>query len=96
MKGEGTVDHSAIIRWFKKSCSGYKMLNNQERLGRPKTIDSEAMLQDKEANLANSNQRVSGELEISQSNVACQFHNLTQSIHSSKIVPHVNKILQNL
>ena len=44
-KGEGTVDHTTITRWFKKFCSGCKNLDDQTRSGRPKTVDSEAMLQ---------------------------------------------------
>ena len=44
-KGEGTVDHCTVTRWFKKICLGYKNLNNQQRLGRLKSMDSEAVLQ---------------------------------------------------
>ena len=33
-KGEGTVDHCTVIRWFKKFCLGCKFLDNQARSGR--------------------------------------------------------------
>ena len=36
-KGEATVDHSTLTRWFRKFCSGCKNLDNWARLGRPKT-----------------------------------------------------------
>ena len=45
MKDESTVEHSTISKWFKKFCSGYKNIDNQAYLGKPKTLDSEAMLQ---------------------------------------------------
>ena len=53
-KDEGAIDHSIVIRWFKKFHSGCKNLDNQTRSGRSKTVDS--MLQ---ANLESSTQRVS-------------------------------------
>ena len=53
VKGEGTVDHSTVFAWV-------------ERLGKPKTVDSETVLQNIMANLANSTQKVSGKFNISQ------------------------------
>ena len=81
MKGEGAVDHSTVTRWFKKFCSSCKN-DDQEKAGRPKTIDSKAMLQAIEANLLSSTGRVSGKLSISQSSVVYHFHNLNKSIQS--------------
>ena len=44
--------------------SNFKNLNDQARSSRPETVDSEAMLQETEANLASSTWRVSGELTV--------------------------------
>ena len=48
------------------------------------------------ANLASYALRVSGKIRISQSSVVCLFHDFDKSIRSSQIVPHENKILQNI
>ena len=45
-KGESWVDHSAVIKWFKKLfCSSWKNLDNWARSGGPKSVDSEAEVQ---------------------------------------------------
>ena len=95
VKGESAVDHSTVTGWFKKFHSGCKNLNKQARSGGPKTVDSKAIFEDIEPNLANSTWRVSGKFSISQSSVVHHLHNLSKSLHSSQIVPHVTKILQN-
>ena len=53
-KSEGAIDHRTVIRWPKKYCLGCKTLDNQTRPGRPKTVDSGAVLQDIEPNLVSS------------------------------------------
>ena len=50
-KGEGAVDHS---RWLNKFCLSCQNLDLQARSGRLKSVDSEAVFQVLEANLANS------------------------------------------
>ena len=65
VKDEGAVDHSTVIRWFNKFCSGYKKLNDQVRSSRPKDEDSKAMLQAIMTNLASSTPRVPDEFDIS-------------------------------
>ena len=55
-KDDGAVDYSVVTRWVKKFCTGCKNLNDQARSGRPKTTESEAMLQAIEANPASSPQ----------------------------------------
>ena len=50
-KGEGAVDHNTVTRWFKKFHSGCKNINDQISLGKPKTMDSKALLLAIEANL---------------------------------------------
>ena len=79
-KGESSVDYSAVSRWLKKFHLGCKNLDEQAKSGRPKTVDSEALLQVIEANPASYTQRVSGELSISQSTVVCCLHNFSKSI----------------
>ena len=49
VKGKGTVDHSTVTRWFKKFCSDYKNLNNQERSGRLKSMALDTLFQAREA-----------------------------------------------
>ena len=51
-KSEGTADHCTVTRWLKKFRSGCK--NHQARSSRPKTVDSEAVLQVIEENPMNS------------------------------------------
>ena len=96
-KGEGAVDHSTVTRWFEKCCSGCKNLNKQASSGKPKTMNSEAILQAIEASLVGSTYRVSGKFIIVQSNVICHLHNL--STRSCRIVSHVpskyNKIFDS-
>ena len=46
-KSECAVEHSAVTRWVEKFCLGCKNLNSQTRSGRPKTMDSKAMLKDR-------------------------------------------------
>ena len=44
--------------------------------GQPKSVDSEAMFQSKEANPTSNTQRLSGEIGILQSNVVSYLHDL--------------------
>ena len=62
-KCESTLDHNTW--YFKKFYSEYKNLDDQAKLGRPKTMDSGAMLQAIEVNLSFSTQRVLSKLSIS-------------------------------
>ena len=41
VKVESAVDSSTITRWLKKFCLNCKNIDNQARLGRPKTMDSD-------------------------------------------------------
>ena len=45
MKGEGSVHHSTVTRWFKKFCLGHQDLDDQAGSGRPKTENFKAVLQ---------------------------------------------------
>ena len=51
MKDEGAVDHNTVSRGFKKCHLSCKNSNNQAISSRPKTADSEAVVQAIEANL---------------------------------------------
>ena len=62
-KGESAVDLTRVIRGEKKFCWGDKKLNDHEKSDWPKTMNSEAELQVREANLVT---RVSGKLSILQ------------------------------
>ena len=44
-KSEGDVYYRIVTRWFKKSWSVCKNLEDQTKLGRLETVDSEALLQ---------------------------------------------------
>ena len=91
VKRESTVDHITVIRWFKKFSLGCKNLHDQARPGRAQTIDSKAILQTIEANMASSTWRVSGKLDISQFSVIHHLHNLGKSIKNCQIVSCVNQ-----
>ena len=58
------IDHKTVTRRFKKFFLGYKNLNleNQIKLSRSNSLDSEAVPQIIEANLARNPWRVSGKL----------------------------------
>ena len=57
-KGEGTVNHSTVTRWFQNFC-----LEDLVESCRPETMDSKAMLQAIDANPASNTQNVSLGLE---------------------------------
>ena len=42
-KDEGAVNHNTVNKWYKKLRSDCKNLDDQARLGRPKSIDSEVL-----------------------------------------------------
>ena len=50
VEDEGTVNHSTINGWLKKFLSSSKILNDQEKSGRPKSVNSNAVLQAVETN----------------------------------------------
>ena len=81
VKSEGIDDHSTVTRWLQNfTHSVCKNLDDQTRSGRPKNIDSEAVLKAIETNLASSTQRVSGKLVISLSHMVHHLRDLSKSI----------------
>ena len=56
-----------------------------QQSGSPKTMDSETKLQDIEANLMSSTWRVSGELNISQSNMAFTFMTFVKPMAATEL-----------
>ena len=44
-KDESEVDQSAVTKWFKKICLGWKSFNDRARSGRPEAMHSTVMLQ---------------------------------------------------
>ena len=62
-RGEGAVDHSTVTRWLKKFHFSCKNFDDQVRSAKPKTVNYEAVLQFRVANLR-CTQRVSGKLNI--------------------------------
>ena len=81
-KGEGSVDHRMVTRWFKKFSLGCK--NFDDHLGLK--LDFETMLQATEAYLASSTWRVSGKFGISQSSVVYHLHDLSKNNRGCQIV----------
>ena len=79
---------STMTSWLKKFRSGCKKLDDLARLGRPKTEDSEAVLQVVEANPVRSDGRVSGEISSSLSSGVRHHHDLDKC----RFVPHGTKI----
>ena len=76
VKSEGMVHYNRVTRWFKKFCLGCKNLNDQARSERPKTMESEVVLQAIKPNLVISIQRVSSKLNISQSSMVNHKYHL--------------------
>ena len=94
--GDSTVDHSRVTKESKKFPSGCKNHDDQARYGRPKSVDSGAVLQTLEANLASCNRRVSGEFGISESCLVLHLHDLGKK-HTElpNCASLTTKILQN-
>ena len=63
-KGEGTVDHNTVTRWFKKVCLSCKNLDDQARLGRLEKVAFETMLQATEVNQASNTHKVPDDLDV--------------------------------
>ena len=80
-KGEGAVNNSTVTRWFTKFRLGFKNLSDQTRPGRQINV-----------NITISTLRLSDDQGILQSSVFCHL-DTSKSIRSSRVVPHVNKIL---
>ena len=95
VKGQVTVDHKTVIRWFKKFCSCCKNLDDQAMSVRPKAMDSEAVLKAIEANLASSAWRVSGEFSISQSSVLHHLHILCKTWLALVFVIQITKVFSS-
>ena len=92
-KGEAAVDHSTVTRWVKKFRLYTNYHDNQARSTRPKSEDSEAVLQAKEVNPVSNILGVSGELSIAQSSVDRHLYDLGKSSRIGP--PRVTKTLQN-
>ena len=61
-KGEGVIDHRTVNKRIQKIHTGCKKLDDQERSGRLKTLNSKAMLQVIEVNPMSNIPRLSGEV----------------------------------
>ena len=73
------------MKWFKKFNSGDTSLEDEQRSGRPSTLDSEVLRQAVEAT---STQRLSAELGSSKSTIARQLHKLGKVNRRCREVPH--------
>ena len=71
-------------------------LNDQAKPGRPKSVDSEAVFQVREANMANSTWRIEAKIGILRSSIVHHIQDLSKNIWSWEIVPHITKIMQNI
>ena len=78
----------ALTRQLKKFRSGYKNVNDQEKLDRPKKLNFVAVPLEQI-------RIVTLELSISQSSVVCYLHGLGKSQRSSRIVSLDTKILKD-
>ena len=98
-KSNRTVDHSTVNKWLKKFRSGCNNIDDQEKLGRPKIVNSETVFQAIDANPVCSTWKVSGNRCTSQRPQEKYSElrpcDLRKSIQSCRIVLHVTKILQN-
>ena len=79
-KDEGIIDHCTVRRSFEKFHLCCNKLNDPAASGRPKTMDSETVLQTLEANPVSNTQRVLCKLNISEYSVVHLLCNLNKSI----------------
>ena len=93
VKNNGAVDQSTVTRWFKKFYSGCKNLDDQERSGKSKIVDSGAMLQAIEANQVSCTESIR-RARHSTNQCGSSPSWFWQSIRNCRIVSHVTKILQ--
>ena len=82
--GESALDHTRVMKWFKKFCSGCK-----------KTIDSKAALQVMETIPASNSWSVSSVIGLLHFRVLRHLHNIVKRIQNNLIVFQVTKILKN-
>ena len=75
-KDKSVDGQSTLTRWLKKICLDSENLDDQVRSVRPKTLDSEAVFQAIEVNLASNPWRVSDKLGFSQTSVVGRLHDL--------------------
>jgi [histone H3]-lysine36 N-dimethyltransferase SETMAR len=88
VEGEGFVSKSSAARWFKKFNEGDISLEDQERPGRPPTLDSKVLREAVERNPSTSTRRLSAELGSSQSTIIRQLHKLGKVNKRCREVPH--------
>ena len=88
VEGERTVSVCTAQKWFKRFNEGHTNLNDEPRSGRPKTVDSEALLNAVEATPSTSIRRLSAELCIPQTSVFRHLHVLGKINKSCREVPH--------
>ena len=96
LKGESELDYSIVTRWLKKFLLCCKDTDDQARSGRPKSVDSDAILKAVEANPVSVIWRVSGEISIVQFDVVRQLHDLGKNIRCCRKISLITKILQNI
>ena len=78
-KVESRIDQSRVNKLLNKFRSTFKILDDQERPSRPKTVDFEALFKAKKKNRKGSTPRISDDLGISQSSVVRHLHDLSKS-----------------
>ena len=84
-----------VNRWFKKPFSSFKNLDDPERLGQLKNVDSKTVLLVIGAHPVSSTWSVSGELSISQTYQVYHLNIFRKMIPNNQIRPYITKIVQN-
>lgn len=87
-KGEDAIKKSAAYEWFKKFRNGDFNLEDEPRIGRPCSFDSEELRTVVESNPSNSIRKLSAEVGASKETVRRHLHKLGMVNKSCRSVPH--------
>ena len=94
VEGEGKVSNRTARKWFKQFSQGDTNLTDKKRSGRPKTINSEAILNAVEINPSTSTRRLTAELGIPKTSIVRHLHSLGKINKCCREVPHNLTLIQ--
>jgi histone-lysine N-methyltransferase SETMAR len=88
VEGEGSVNERTAQRWFKRFASGNLSLEDEQRPGRPRILDSEATKEAAEQQPSTSTRGLSDIIGPSKSTVHRHLTDLENIYKNCRIVPH--------
>lgn len=88
IEGKDIVSIRTAQKWFKKFNEGHTNLEDESRSGRPRTVDTKAILEAVENNPSTSSRVLSHELDIPQTSIVRHLHEIGKVSRSCREVPH--------